>query len=97
MKAKSTFFLILILFLLFLLRFPSLFEPNWYGDEGIFAAVAHNLTQGGILYQTAWDNKPPLIYLLYAGIFKLFGPEQFYLRLAATISALLTTTFIFLI
>ena len=37
----------LILFLTFIFRFPSLFEPFWYGDEGIFAAVARNLNLGG--------------------------------------------------
>ena len=63
----------LILFTTFILRFPSLFEPFWYGDEGIFAAVARNLNLGGTLYQTAWDNKPPAIYLTYAAIFKSFG------------------------
>src|SRR3990167_6749540 len=69
--------LTLILFVIFLFRLPSLFEPYWYGDEGIFAAVAANLNQGGVLYQTAWDNKPPMIYLTYAAIFKLFGVSMF--------------------
>src|SRR3989344_8857918 len=80
----------LILFVIFIFRLPSLYEPFWYGDEGIFAAVANNLNQGGVLYQTAWDNKPPMIYLTYAAIFKLFGVSMFWLRLA-TLALVLTT------
>lgn len=56
-----------------LLRVPSLSEPRWYGDEGIFAAIAQNLRDGRTLYADAWDNKPPLIFLTYAAIQAVFG------------------------
>ena len=84
-----------ILFGIFLLRFPSLFEPFWYGDEGIFAAVARNLNQGGGLYQTAWDNKPPMIYLTYAAIFKFFGVSMFWLHLGTAVVVLATAATIY--
>lgn len=87
---KHYLLLALILFVVFLLRFPSLFEPFWYGDEGIFAAVANNLNQGGVLYQTAWDNKPPMIYLTYAAIFKIFGVSMFWLRLVTAVAVVAT-------
>lgn len=89
------FVLAAILLLTFFLRFPSLFEPFWYGDEGIFAAVARNLNQGGVLYQTAWDNKPPMIYLTYQAIFKLFGVSMFWLHLTAAIVVLATAAVIY--
>ena len=92
---KEYILLALILFLTFLFRFPSLFEPFWYGDEGIFAAVANNLNQGGILYQTAWDNKPPMIYLTYAAIFKFFGVSMFWLHLVTIIVVLTTAAVIY--
>jgi len=85
----------LILFTTFILRFPSLFEPFWYGDEGIFAAVGRNLNLGGTLYQTAWDNKPPMIYLTYAAIFKFFGVSMFWLRLTTAVFVLATATAIY--
>lgn len=85
----------LILLIIFLLRFPSLFEPFWYGDEGIFAAVARNLNLGGTLYQTAWDNKPPMIYLTYAAIFKFFGVSMFWLHLTAAVVVLATAAAIY--
>ncbi|TAL38889.1 MAG: hypothetical protein EPN89_20450, partial [Methylovulum sp.] len=84
-----------ILLLTFILRFPSLFEPFWYGDEGIFAAVARNLNLGGTLYATAWDNKPPMIYLTYAAIFKFFGVSMFWLHLTAAVTILATAVMIY--
>jgi len=84
-----------ILLFTFLARLPSLFEPFWYGDEGIFAAVGRNLNLGGTLYATAWDNKPPMIYLTYAGIFKFFGVSMFWLHLFAAIVVLATSAIIY--
>src|SRR3990167_4531742 len=97
LKKLNRHYLILasILFLTFVLRFPSLFEPFWYGDEGIFAAVARNLNQGGVLYQTAWDNKPPMIYLTYEVIFKYFGVSMFWLRLITVVFVLATATAVY--
>lgn len=92
---KQHVFVFFILLLTFLMRFPSLFEPFWYGDEGIFAAVARNLNQGGVLYQTVWDNKPPMIYLTYATIFSVFGVSMFWLRLVAAIAVLATSALIY--
>ncbi|MHB8376703.1 MAG: ArnT family glycosyltransferase [Dehalococcoidia bacterium] len=76
--------------LAFALRYPSLFEPHWYGDEGIFAAIAANLHDGHMLYSGAWDNKPPLIYFTYAAIQAVAGVGMFPLHLTATAVALAT-------
>lgn len=48
-----------------ILRLPSLFEPHWYGDEAVYAAVAHAIEKGRTLYVDVWDNKPPGIYFIY--------------------------------
>lgn len=80
-----------------LLRLPSYSEPPWYGDEGIFAAVAHGMLVGGRLYADVWDSKPPLIFLVYALTLKLFGPQVFPLRLATTAVVLATQVILFLI
>ena len=73
-----------------LLRLPSLFEPPWHTDEGIFAAVATRVVNGGELYADAWESKPPLFLYLYAVIFKVFGVGVLQLHLAATASAIAT-------
>ena len=60
-KSHSFWFLLIISSLFFLLRLPSLFEPYWYGDEGIYQAVAMLVNNGAHLYSGAWENKPPLL------------------------------------
>src|SRR3989344_4438811 len=85
----------MILFVTFLMRLPSLFEPFWYGDEGIFAAVGRSLNFGEILYRDAWDNKPPMIYLTYAVIFKLFNVSMFSLKLVTAIAVMATAVCIY--
>jgi len=63
-------------FLFFVLRLPSLFEPYWYGDEGIYETIGLALRKGRILYTQIWDNKPPLLYYTYA----LVHSNQFLVR-----------------
>lgn len=75
--------LLAVLALVFLLRLPSLFEPNWYGDEGIYLILGKVINQGGILYRDIWDNKTPLLYFLYA-IF----PVLWFAKILALLSVL---------
>lgn len=63
---KQSWFLIVICFIFILLRIPSLIEPHWYGDEGIYQVVGMALNDGRVLYKEIWDNKPPLLYIFYA-------------------------------
>lgn len=85
-KNNNFWFLLASLFVFFVLRLPSLFEPYWYGDEGVYQAVGLAIGHGRLLYQGIWDNKPPLLYLLYA----LLGSDQFSARLVSLICGLLS-------
>jgi len=58
--------LLIILTFVVLLRIPSLFEPYWYGDEGIYLAIGQALRKGAVLYSQVHDNKPPFLYLIAA-------------------------------
>ncbi len=86
-----SWFFIITLFLFFLLRLPSLFEPLWYGDEGVYQAIGMALNNGSLLYKGIWDNKPPLLYLVYA----LFHSDQFTVRLVSLIFGLLSVPVFF--
>jgi 4-amino-4-deoxy-L-arabinose transferase-like glycosyltransferase len=55
------------------LRFPSLFEPYWYGDEGIYFTIGRAIRSGRALYSGIWDNKPPLLYWIYTICNDLFS------------------------
>jgi len=76
-KAKEFWFLFITSVFFFILRFPSLFEPYWYGDEGIYQVLGMGIRQGKLLYRDIFDNKPPLLYIFYS----FFNGEQFWVRL----------------
>ncbi|MEU0741556.1 glycosyltransferase family 39 protein [Streptomyces sp. NPDC006134] len=54
-------------------RIPSFTRPLWNPDEGYLAVQARLLAQGGELYQTVVDRKPPLVPWLYQGAFAVAG------------------------
>lgn len=83
-KSKDFWFLLCVLFGFFLLRLPSLFEPYWYGDEGIYEVIGYGIRHGRMLYSGITDNKPPLLYLAYA----LFSGDQSPVRLLSLIFGL---------
>ncbi|MSQ14385.1 MAG: hypothetical protein EXR50_00765 [Dehalococcoidia bacterium] len=78
--------LLLVVLATLVLRLPSLFEPPWYDDEGIYAAVANSLLNGQSLYTEVLDNRPPGIYFIYAAIIHLFGPNLAFIKLAAALN-----------
>ncbi len=86
-KSIAFWYLLTISLFFFLLRFPSLIEPYWYGDEGIYQVIGIAVNNGRLLYSQIWDNKPPLLYLVYA----LFGGDQFSVRFFSLIVGLVTT------
>lgn len=78
----NSWFLVGIVSIFTFLRLPSLFEPYWYGDEGIYEVIGTALRHGELLYKDIWDNKPPFLYLIYA----LFDGNQMYVKLASLIA-----------
>ncbi len=92
-KSKNIWFLIFTSFIFFLLRLPSLIEPYWYGDEGIYQALGLGINNGRILYQGIFDNKPPFLYLLYA----IFNSDQFLLRSVSLIFGLISIYIFFIL
>lgn len=58
--------LVIIVGVVIFLRIPTLLEPYWYGDEGIYLTVGKALNNGAQLYRDIHDNKPPLLYLVAA-------------------------------
>lgn len=73
---RDAWIVILFVSVFILLRLPSLVEPYWYGDEGIYQVIGKALNSGRVLYQGIWDNKPPLLYYIYA----VFNGDQFLVR-----------------
>lgn len=90
-KRKEVWFLLFISFIFFLLRLPSLIEPYWYGDEAIYELIGLALNNGRMLYSQIWDNKPPLLYLIYA----IANADQFTVRFLSLASAVTSTIFFY--
>jgi len=90
-KSVSFWFLLVISFIFFLLRFPSLFEPYWYGDEGVYQVIALILQEGGRLYTDSWDNKPPFLFIIYY----LLSGDQFLVRLTSLIFGSISIVFFY--
>lgn len=72
--------------LLLVLRLPSLFEPHWYTDEAGYATTAWMMAHGKVLFLTAWNNKPPLLFWIYQLGLALFGPTEFGIHLLSTLT-----------
>jgi hypothetical protein len=56
-----------------LTRAPSFVRPLWNPDEGYLAVQARLLANGGELYETVVDRKPPLVPWLYEAAFAVCG------------------------
>src|SRR3990172_2665056 len=57
------------------LGLPTIFIP-FATDQVWFALGARTILDGGQLYRDFWDQKPPLIYLLYSVPFALVGEHM---------------------
>jgi len=84
-----------LVLLVILVRVPSLFEPRWYSDEGIFTTVAWAAGRGRALYSGVYDNTPPVIYWLFRlaqalGSLEHHSVVQLLAMVAATSAAVLT-------
>jgi len=88
---RKHWFILIILTVVFLLRLPSLFEPYWYGDEGVYLTVGQGIARGRLLYRDIFDNKTPMIYLLAAAA----GGTLVWLRVFLLVSTLATIFFFY--
>lgn len=73
----------LVLSVLIRLPFVPFAVLNW--DESTFALVGDSLVRGHLPYTEIVENKPPLIYVLFALIQVLFGKSLLAIRLTAIV------------
>jgi hypothetical protein len=92
-RYRNSWYLLGICFLFVLLRIPSLIEPHWYGDEGIYQVIGRAIVSGQTLYKDVWDNKPPLLYLIYA----LVNGNLYFVKLLSLFSGLFSTVMFLLL
>ena len=60
--------------LLVVLRLPSLVQPMG-ADQSLYAYVGERMHAGGLPYRDAWDQKPPAIHFVYAGLRSIWASD----------------------
>ncbi|NQT30242.1 MAG: glycosyltransferase family 39 protein [Candidatus Saganbacteria bacterium] len=93
-KKTTLLVLVLILFMQVVLFIPYIKEP-FERDEGSYGYVAQRLLLGELPYRDVFDHKPPGVYFIYAGVFKLFGDNLTSIRVFTLGYSLLTTLAVF--
>lgn len=85
---------LLILFLVaFFIRFPFFFRDYIDRDESTFIIMGQSWVDGHLPYTQLWDLKPPITFLFFAVVIKLFGKSFIAIRLCGTLVVALTALF----
>lgn len=58
----------------------SLFFHPLHPDEKVFGTIANGILEGKLPYRDLFDNKPPGIHSILAGVFYLFGTSMWVFR-----------------
>ncbi|WP_420603819.1 ArnT family glycosyltransferase [Flagellimonas sp.] len=88
----KTVFLILFL-IAFFIRFPFFFRDYVDRDESTFIIMAQSWVDGYLPYTQLWDLKPPITFLFFAIIIKIFGKSFIAIRFFGVVLVALTALF----
>src|SRR5437870_10701295 len=72
-RCESRWVNVVIIALVVILRSPTLLPSMYLGDEAYYGTIANDILDGGTVYRTAVDTKPPGMYYIYAGVFRVAG------------------------
>lgn len=88
----KTFLFILVVVAIFI-RFPFFFRDYIDKDESTFIIMGQSWVDGHLPYTQLWDLKPPVTFLYFAIIIKLFGKSFIVIRLLGSIMVAITALF----
>jgi len=75
-RCQSHWVNVIIITLVVILRLPTVLPSLYNSDEGYYGIIANDTLDGGTLYRTAVDTKPPGIYYIYVAVFKVAGKNN---------------------
>ncbi|MDF0707179.1 ArnT family glycosyltransferase [Flagellimonas okinawensis] len=75
------------------IRFPFFFRDYVDRDESTFILMGQSWANGHLPYTQLWDLKPPITFLYFAIIIKLFGKSFFAIRFFGAVMVALTSLF----
>jgi 4-amino-4-deoxy-L-arabinose transferase-like glycosyltransferase len=90
-RCQSRWINAVIIAVVVILRTPTLLPSLYTTDEGYYGTIANNILDGGAVYQTAVDTKPPGMYYIYAGVFRLVGRNNLFAVHLLTIFVVVAT------
>src|SRR5881396_2708398 len=67
-----------IIALVVILRAPTLLPSMYTTDEAYYGTIANEILDGGAVYRTAVDTKPPGMYYIYAAVFRVAGRNNLF-------------------
>jgi len=70
---RTTRIAIAIAILFLVMRLPAMLHGYDINDEGVYSVVTMRWLDGGRLYVDAFERRPPLLFLAYAGVFRVAG------------------------
>ena len=91
LKDRTVF--LIIFCVSFLIRFPFFFRDYIDRDESTFILMGQSWVEGHLPYTELWDLKPPITFLVFAGIIYVFGKSFIAIRLLGTLLVALTAFF----
>src|SRR5438132_2415451 len=75
-RCQSRWVNVIIVALVVILGLPTLVPSLYNIDKGYYGIIANDTLDGGTLYHTAVDTKPPGIYYIYIAVFKVAGKNN---------------------
>jgi len=83
-----------IIAITFLLRIW--YAGNLYQDDGLWFTAAEEILRGKALYREIFFDKPPVLPLVYAALFNLFGAHILTIRLFTICNSILVSSLLYL-
>ena len=77
-RCRSRWVNVIIIALVVILRAPTLLPSMYASDEGYYGTIANDILDGGAVYHTAVDTKPPGMYYIYAAVFRVAGRNNLF-------------------
>ena len=77
-RCQSRWINAVIIALVVILRAPTLLPSMYTSDEGYYGTIADDILDGGAVYHTAVDTKPPGMYYIYAAVFRVAGRNNLF-------------------
>jgi 4-amino-4-deoxy-L-arabinose transferase-like glycosyltransferase len=88
--------LLALLAIFFALRWPFR-EALLIRDEGEYAHLAQRILQGELPYRDVYNQKPPIVFWIFAAIQALAGESLASLRIATTLVGMATASLLFVV